>query len=404
MYSDTNSFSSFYLFDEHKELLCTKPVVSYLQYKNFRIDLLSGERKSVTVFDFLDELNELKISTHYKSPIVLQLFFELGYLCQGLEHLIDENRPLALVSEYSEVQKKSIVEYQIQGEVKFENVSFSSFEDYHKKFQRIYQNLVDGNCYQVNLTFPFYFNIETNLSPREIMYLMWKDSLKVGAYSHGTYSHALDRFFLSNSPECLFQVEKRTCNEQEEQFFVKSLPIKGTLAVEDEKMRDEKWNELVSSLKNQAELFMITDLVCNDITKLTKHPSHVLHEKYPLHVPGLIHQFSVIESKLDKSQSIADLVRALFPGGSITGAPKKRVLEIIKDLEKYDRGYYCGSTILLYQEKKSASINIRSAEINFSSKELVYGAGGGITLQSQAQEEYDEMLNKLKSFMSIFKK
>ena len=179
------------------------------------------------------------------------------------------------------------------------------------------------------------------------------------------------------------------------------MPIKGTLKVEDADY-DKAWKELERDEKNQAELYMITDLMRNDLTKLTLKPAKVVHNKYPLHVPGLIHQFSVIESSLSPNQNMCNIVKSLFPGGSITGAPKKNTMELIEKIEKFKRGFYCGSTILCYKNRKTASINIRSAEIDYTQNEVKYGAGGGITLQSQALEEFEETLNKLKSFILLF--
>ena len=161
------------------------------------------------------------------------------------------------------------------------------------------------------------------------------------------------------------------------------------------------WEELVHSSKNEAELFMITDLMRNDLTKLSGSISKVIAKKKALNVPGLVHQFSVVESKLKEQTNLNDIVESIFPGGSITGAPKKNVMRLIYEIEKYDRGFYCGSTILLHKGKCTASINIRSAEVDFIQDEIKYGAGGGVTLLSQAREEYDEALAKLKSFLLL---
>ena len=271
------------------------------------------------------------------------------------------------------------------------------FKEYTQKFEKIYRHLVDGDCYQVNLTMPFYFRLRIPLSPKKLVRLLFKDSLKIGAYAHATYIHPMDKLFLSNSPECLFQVVKN------KKYYIRSLPIKGTSKVLDEKKRQKAWRNLQKSKKDQAELFMITDLIRNDLTKVTKKPSRVLFKKFPLHVPGLVHQFSVIESEIDENKSIRDVVMGLFPGGSITGAPKKRVMEIINDIEKYTRGFYCGSTLLLFKDLKTASINIRSAEIDFSDDEIKYGAGGGVTLMSQCHLEFDEMFAKFKSYLETLK-
>ncbi|MDC1175497.1 chorismate-binding protein, partial [Bacteriovoracaceae bacterium] len=93
---------------------------------------------------------------------------------------------------------------------------------------------------------------------------------------------------------------------------------------------------------------------------------------------------------------------SLFPGGSITGAPKKRVMKILNSIEHSSRQFYCGSTFLNYGGVRSASINIRSAMIDVTTKKLTYHAGGGITVKSSVEGEYEEMLSKVQSFTGLF--
>jgi anthranilate/para-aminobenzoate synthase component I len=118
-------------------------------------------------------------------------------------------------------------------------------------------------------------------------------------------------------------------------------------------------------------------------------------------VPGIVHQFSVVDTTVEKETTLLNVMEALFPGGSITGAPKKRVMEIIKDIEKYPRGFYCGSTVLLHKNLKCASINIRSAEISLDKDEIKYGSGGGITLLSKCESEFKETFQKMESFVKF---
>jgi len=96
-------------------------------------------------------------------------------------------------------------------------------------------------------------------------------------------------------------------------------------------------------------------------------------------------------------------MKALFPGGSITGAPKKRVMEIIKAVECFERGIYCGSTLLCIGDKKIASINIRTASIQIENRVWRYGAGGGVTLLSRPVDEFKEMEAKVESFLKLLK-
>src|SRR5690606_20737055 len=106
---------------------------------------------------------------------------------------------------------------------------------------------------------------------------------------------------------------------------------------------------------------------------------------------------------LSKNISFKQLISSIFPGGSITGAPKKKSIEIIEKIEKRERGFYCGSTILWGERSIKASINIRSGVFDLNTSKLYYQAGGGITLQSKVREEYSEMLAKVDSFTEYLK-
>jgi anthranilate/para-aminobenzoate synthase component I len=395
---DSNSFYSlFYLYNKHKQLRFSNPMEAYLQYKDFKIDLINGKRVKSSLIKFLDVLDSHKISDEYSEPIVIHLFYELGYQMIDEPELIDSNKPLAIYIRYSDSVEEDINEY--LGETfSLESLETIRFESYHQKFKRVYNHLVDGDCYQLNLTIPFYMRPSKKVSPEKFVNKLWQNPLKIGAYAHATYIDSLGKLFVSNSPECLFQV----CQEKLE-YAIKTMPIKGTVKVETEKGRERAWEQLVNSKKDEAELYMITDLMRNDLTKIELNPSKVIAKKRPLNAPGIIHQFSILESKLSGSISLKSITKNLFPGGSITGAPKKKVMGLIKKIETDDRGFYCGSTILMFRNIKTASINIRSAEVDYIQDEIKYGAGGGITLLSQGKEEFDEVLLKLKSFLLLLR-
>lgn len=391
---DNSFFSSFYLNKSHKQLICEDPVEAFIQYKDFQINLLTGQREKKNFESFHEHLSSIEIKKNHINPIVVHLFYEFGFSCNELHELMDKNKPLAIYIEYSSAKEEEIFHIEYDEEFSFEPLSLPSFEEYHKKFKDVYQALIDGECYQLNLTMPFFLRAKSKLTPVDYINKLWSEPLKVGAYAHATYIDALGKLFISNSPECLFQVHP-------ENMMIRTMPIKGTVKISHEDDRTKAWEELVHSSKNEAELFMITDLMRNDLTKLSGNISKVIAKKKALNVPGLVHQFSVVESKLKEQTNLNDIIESIFPGGSITGAPKKNVMRLIQEIEKYDRGFYCGSTILLYEDKCTASINIRSAEVDFIQDEIKYGAGGGVTLLSQAREEYDEALAKLKSFLLL---
>lgn len=387
-------YTDFYLSEKNRILHCYGANIAFIQYKSFRINLLTGEKINLSADYFLNELAKIKTHTSYSRPIVCHLFFEFGYIVNNLESKVDDNKILAIFIEYNNYEEQEITGCS-DDEIFFDLLESISKKEYKKRFNKVYENLLSGNCYQLNLTQLFHFKLKQKNSPDSFTEKLWSSKSKIGAYAHATYIEPLERMYLSNSPECLYQVSGDK---------IRTMPIKGTLKRDDETKDKVAWEELDNSTKNESELNMITDLMRNDLTRIQKIPAKVLHKKFPLVVPGLIHQFSVIESSLKNKTNVKNIIGALFPGGSITGAPKKNVLKLIREIENVDRGFYCGSTLFIFRKINTASINIRSAEIDFVQGELKYGAGGGITLLSQVNDEYKESIEKLKSFLFIFMK
>ena len=144
---------------------------------------------------------------------------------------------------------------------------------------------------------------------------------------------------------------------------------------------------------------MITDLLRNDLSRIELPKAYVSEKKIFKKVPGLIHQCSKINIELSAKVTLWKVIEKIFPGGSITGAPKVRAMKLIHHLEKRDRGFYCGSTMIFFGPMKSASINIRAGVFDFNNHSLLYQAGGGITLESNADDEFSEMTYKCESFI-----
>lgn len=396
---DNRIFSVVHLPQKSKVLYCSSPLWAYIFYRDFKLNLLTGEKVSTSPKEIHKILSEYKLDYAYESPVIIHLFYEFGFSCLELFEKLPAHKPLAIFVKYKDsslIDKDQALEFEEDFEL--EITEYPSFENYHKKFEQVYKNLIDGNCYQVNLTGPFYFKFKGIDNPLAFIRYVWNKTLAVGAYAHGTYIDSLGKLYLSNSPECLFEIKK-----EKKSYVLYTMPIKGTIKAKNEAEKKEKWQQLISSEKDQAELFMITDLLKNDLTRISMNPAVVINKKLPLFVPGLVHQYSKIKVELDGSTNLDQIIKATFPGGSITGAPKKRVMEIIHHVEAYERGFYCGSTIVLHKDIKSASINIRSAVLDYTQNELFYGAGGAITLLSQPKSEFDESYAKMESFLQFLK-
>lgn len=365
------------------------PIKAIAYYKSYAIDLLTGQKFSYDFNNWILEIQKTKISKVFNRPKVIHLFYELGFLIEKEFDLLEETSLLAIDCEFKTFKKISI---ESNRSIKLNVQSIPDEDLYKKAFKEGYAELLKGNCYQFNLTCPFLFSFSHDYSPLDFISALWRSPSKRGEFGSATYVPYLKKLFLSNSPECLFQFKETTLS---------TMPIKGTLKREDNVEWKMLWRNLVRDKKSQAELFMISDLLRNDLSRIEKPRAVIVKKKFPKIVPGLLHQYSQIDVELGTDVDLWRVIEKIFPGGSITGAPKLRAMRLIHKLEKRQRGFYCGSTIILFKEMKSASINIRSSEIDFSEgkQTLLYQAGGGITLLSNAEDEYKEMTYKQESFI-----
>lgn len=376
-------------------------ISAFAYYPNKKINLITGVSTPVNISSWLDSLSEIKLCAPSEAKKITHLMYELGYVIESAQKLPDDS---LLVVEIIYAQSKTYKELNdILRDTGYKKINLDlkkspAFSSYKKSFDNGYENLKAGNCYQFNLTAPFYYSFSDELSYKNFILNLWENENDRGAFAHATYIPFWNKLYLSNSPECLFQIDGKG---QKGSSRLWSSPIKGTVKLDKHDDLKSKWKELSSCKKNQSELYMITDLIRNDLSRIEKPVSKVIGKKLPLLVPGILHQYSLVAVELSKKVSLKDVVYSLFPGGSITGAPKKRVMGILKELETSPRQFYCGSTIIWSGEIKAASINIRSCEIDCNKKTLRYCAGGGITLNSEAQSEYDEMLAKVSSFIKL---
>ena len=257
-----------------------------------------------------------------------------------------------------------------------------NFETYRSRFYRLHQHLRQGDCYQANLTMPI--RARWAGDPLAAFWsLIERQPVRYGAFV------SLDGpQLLSRSPELFFDVDK--------DGWIETHPMKGTAprganATEDARIIAA----MQADPKSQAENRMIVDLLRNDISRIT--------EVGTLHVPKLfavetyptVHQMvSRVRAKLVPGISIRDIFAALFPCGSITGAPKVRAMEILHDLEDGPRDAYCGAIGLIAPDGTMRfNVAIRTVSL-FADGNAVFNVGGGIVFDSTAEAEYDECLLK----------
>jgi para-aminobenzoate synthetase component 1 len=246
---------------------------------------------------------------------------------------------------------------------------------------RIRRYIEDGDIYQANLT-----GFLTGAFQGDPAGL-WQGLLEDAGAPFSAYFDCGERVIMSWSPERFLRADPRG--------RVETRPIKGTRRRATHPNEDAALAvELMASEKDRAELLMIVDMHRNDLGRVCRPGSVQVPTLLGLRTfPAVHHLESVIQGQLASGCSSLDLVRAAFPAGSITGAPKIRAMEIIHELEPQARGPYCGA--MGYLDARGGldlSVAIRTAVVERGV--LRYGAGGGIVWDSMAETEYDELLVK----------
>ena len=272
--------------------------------------------------------------------------------------------------------------------VKSDICSNMTKQQYEIAFKKIKNYIREGDCYQVNLAQRF--QVKVDCDP----WRTYQQLRKINASPFCAYMNFPEFQILSNSPERFLSV----INDK-----VQTKPIKGTRPRSEDSQEDSLlMQELSISKKDQAENVMIVDLLRNDISKNCALGSVEVPKLFDIEsFPNVHHLVSTITGKLRKHRSSIDLLKGCFPGGSITGAPKLRSMEIIEELEPHRRGIYCGSIGYIgFDGNMDTNIAIRT--IVHKDKHMYFYAGGGIVNDSNVDAEYQETFDKAASIMKLF--
>ncbi|MCL2914009.1 aminodeoxychorismate synthase component I [Shewanella corallii] len=264
-----------------------------------------------------------------------------------------------------------------------------SKQAYLDKFDAVQEYLHSGDCYQINLTQRF----ECNYTGDE-----WQAYLKLRHSNSAPFSAFMrlpQQAVLSISPERFIKLESGK---------IETKPIKGTLPRYADPTEDQAAaKQLANSPKDRAENLMIVDLLRNDIGKVAAPGSVSVPKLFDVEsFPAVHHLVSTVTATLNQGNEATHLLRAAFPGGSITGAPKIRAMEIIEELEPSRRNLYCGSMGYISQDgKMDTSITIRT--LVAEKGKLYCWAGGGIVADSNGDCEYQETFDKVSRILPILK-
>ncbi len=262
-------------------------------------------------------------------------------------------------------------------------------ELYMDAIGRIKDYITAGDVYQVNLS----QRIETHIDIPP--YELYKKLRSINPAPFSGYLAFDDVAIISSSPERFLKVNDR---------HVQTRPIKGTRPRGGDTRTDEMMKQaLLSSPKDNAELTMIIDLERNDLGRVCDYGSVRVTERKVLETyPTVYHLVSTIEGDLYERHDFIDLLKATFPGGSITGAPKIRAMQIIDELEPTQRSVYTGA-IGYIGFNGNADLNIAIRTYIMKGKTVYFQVGSGIVADSHAEEEYEETMHKAKALIDSLK-
>lgn len=277
------------------------------------------------------------------------------------------------------MQKESDTEYPIEVQPNFAK------DEYKQAVDRMIRYIIEGDIYITNMTQQL--TVKSDKVPLDVFY----DLRENNPSPFGGYFDYGDFQIVCASPERFLKMQKGHVNTR---------PIKGTrkrgeTPEEDILMR----TELENSEKDKSELLMIVDLERNDLNRVCRPGSVKVTELFSVEEYATVfHLVSDIEGDLEESKNVMDLLEAAFPGGSITGAPKYRAMEIIDELENNKRNLYTGSIGYLTLDG-GCDFNIVIRTALYKNGKYFLGVGGGITAESDLEFEYEETLQKAKAVL-----
>lgn len=263
---------------------------------------------------------------------------------------------------------------------------------YEAAVEKVQEHIRSGDIFQANISQRF----QAQLSPAFDRWAFYRHARQVNAATFGAYMELGEICIASCSPERFLRISA--------EGRVETRPIKGTIRrCDDDPGRDRQLaSELAGSSKDRAENVMIVDLLRNDLSR-SCIPASVEVEALCVveSYAGLHHLVSIIRGQLSPDSTPLRLLRECFPGGSITGAPKIRAMEIISDIENVSREIYCGA-IGYVGFDGSIDTNIAIRTVIFDRTTATFNVGGGITLLSDPTSEYEETLTKANKIFASF--
>lgn len=263
-------------------------------------------------------------------------------------------------------------------------------ETYIQTIQQIKQHIRRGDCYEINFCMEFF--AKAMLNPVETYFNL----TKLSPVPFAAFYKNENSYLLCASPERYVQRKNNTIISQ---------PIKGTIKRNLMSEKDDEYLKklLQTSIKERSENVMVVDLVRNDLSKICREGSVKVEELFGVYSFPQVHQLiSTISGELKEGMNFADVLEATFPMGSMTGAPKLSVLQLIDQYETTHRGLFSGCVGYIAPNGDfDFNVVIRSISYNSEGKYISCQVGGGITFNSEPEKEYEECLLKAKAMMKV---
>jgi len=256
-------------------------------------------------------------------------------------------------------------------------------EEYLEKITALQHHIHRGDCYEINFCQEFF--CENALIDPVIIY---QNLAQLSPTPFSVLYKLNDKYLICASPERFLQKKGNKLLSQ---------PMKGTAkrALQDKVTDEILKKELQKSPKEQAENIMIVDLVRNDLSKICKEGTVKVEELFGIYSYPQVHQMvSTVSGELKEDIGFSEIIKATFPMGSMTGAPKKRVMELIEEHEISKRGIFSGAVGYLHENDFDFNVVIRSIMYNVTNQYLSYMVGSGITFYSDPEKEWEECLLK----------
>lgn len=294
---------------------------------------------------------------------------------------IKSKYPLLYFEVFESFSDFSATKSNIYTEIKIK--SKINYKEYSQAIKQIKREIANGNTYEVNYTYDY--KVKTDLDGFELYNsILPKQTTPYNSYIKNEYEE-----ILSFSPELFFKLKSNK---------ITTKPMKGTIKRGTSEVKDKANIEfLKNDIKNRAENVMIVDLLRNDLGRIAKTGTVKVDKLFEIETHKTLHQMtSEISAELYDNCTLYDIFNAIYPCGSITGAPKISTMDIIEKVETGKREIYCGAIGLITPEKTVFSVPIRILQKHNNQKDFSCRVGGAIVWDSTAKEEWEETLTKIK--------